>query len=112
MLTTTPRHLDFVRQYTTDIRHISGMNNVVADALSRVQALSCAVNYDDLAEDQKNDTELSNFIRNENTGLQLKQVALHGTNSMPYGDISLTHRNTDALHSTQCISFPFQESRQ
>jgi cleavage and polyadenylation specificity factor subunit 1 len=29
-------HLDFIVQFTTDIRHISGQNNVVADALSRI----------------------------------------------------------------------------
>jgi hypothetical protein len=28
-------HLDFIAQFTTDIRHISGQDNVVADALSR-----------------------------------------------------------------------------
>jgi cleavage and polyadenylation specificity factor subunit 1 len=28
-------HLDFIAQFTTDIRHISGQENVVADALSR-----------------------------------------------------------------------------
>jgi cleavage and polyadenylation specificity factor subunit 1 len=29
-------HLDFVAQFTTNIRHISGQHNVVADALPRV----------------------------------------------------------------------------
>ena len=29
------RHLSFVAEYTTDIRHVSGCSNVVADALSR-----------------------------------------------------------------------------
>ena len=34
----TPRqfnHLDYISQFTTDIRHISGQDNVVADAVSR-----------------------------------------------------------------------------
>ncbi|PIK56056.1 hypothetical protein BSL78_07031 [Apostichopus japonicus] len=30
------RHLDFVSQFTADIRHVSGKDNVVADALSRL----------------------------------------------------------------------------
>jgi cleavage and polyadenylation specificity factor subunit 1 len=30
--------LDFIIQFTTDIRFISGHDNIVADALSRVQA--------------------------------------------------------------------------
>lgn len=30
------RHLDFISQFTTDIRHVSGAGNTVADALSRL----------------------------------------------------------------------------
>ena len=33
----TIRHLDFISQFTTDIRHIKGADNRVADALSRVE---------------------------------------------------------------------------
>ena len=33
-------HLDFVSQFTADIRHISGQDNVVADALSRVEGIT------------------------------------------------------------------------
>ena len=32
------RHLDYISQFTTDIRHIKGMDNTAADALSRVGA--------------------------------------------------------------------------
>jgi hypothetical protein len=31
-------HLDFIAQFTTEIRHISGQNKVVADALPRVES--------------------------------------------------------------------------
>ena len=31
------RHLEFISQFTTDIRHVRGNDNVVADALSRVE---------------------------------------------------------------------------
>ena len=30
------RHLDFIDQFTTDVWHIAGVDNVVADALSRI----------------------------------------------------------------------------
>ena len=30
------RHLDFISQFTSDIRHVSGTNNCVADALFQV----------------------------------------------------------------------------
>ena len=33
-------YLDFISQFTTDIRHISGQENIVADALSRVKVIA------------------------------------------------------------------------
>ena len=30
------RHLDFISQFTSDIRHVTGQNNPVSDALSRL----------------------------------------------------------------------------
>ena len=38
------RHLDFISQFTTDVRHIKGSDNAVADALSRIEA--DALHYD------------------------------------------------------------------
>lgn len=34
------RQLDFIGQFTTDIRHISGKDNIVADMLSRIEEMS------------------------------------------------------------------------
>lgn len=31
------RQLDYIGQFTTDVRHISGTDNVTADLLSRIQ---------------------------------------------------------------------------
>ena len=33
------RQLDFISQYTTDIRHISGTENITADLLSRINSI-------------------------------------------------------------------------
>jgi cleavage and polyadenylation specificity factor subunit 1 len=41
--------LDFIAQFTTDIRHISGQDNVVADALSRVESVTAPPSYETLA---------------------------------------------------------------
>ena len=35
------RHLSFITEFTTDIRHVPGVTNVVADCLSRPQLRSC-----------------------------------------------------------------------
>lgn len=38
------RHLEYIGQFTTDIWHITGKDNVVADALSRIESIQKAVN--------------------------------------------------------------------
>lgn len=58
------RHLEFVSQFTTDIRYIKGECNVVADALSRfnVNAIDSPTSpwsLEELAEEQKKDNELN-----------------------------------------------------
>ena len=56
------RHLDFTSQFTSDIRHINGEENPVADALSRmdINALnySFAIDFTILAAAQQNDPQI------------------------------------------------------
>jgi cleavage and polyadenylation specificity factor subunit 1 len=42
-------HLHFVSQFITDIRHISGQYNVVADTLSRVESVTAPLSHNELA---------------------------------------------------------------
>ncbi|UYV77432.1 hypothetical protein LAZ67_15001006 [Cordylochernes scorpioides] len=58
------RHLDFIGQFTTDIRHIAGCENVPADFLSRVEPISHHQPYDpkSLAEAQAVDQELQALL--------------------------------------------------
>jgi cleavage and polyadenylation specificity factor subunit 1 len=42
-------NLDFVPQFTTDIRQIPDQDNIVADALSSVEAITAPVTHDALA---------------------------------------------------------------
>ena len=39
------RHLDFISQFTTDIRHVNLKENTVADALSRISNKTCFQNH-------------------------------------------------------------------
>jgi cleavage and polyadenylation specificity factor subunit 1 len=55
-------HLDFVAQFTTDIRHISGQDNIVADALSRVESVNAPPSYDALAASQDGGDELRTLL--------------------------------------------------
>ena len=56
------RHLIYISQFTTDIRNVKGLDNVVADALSHshidVLHTSSSIDYNQLAADQENDVEL------------------------------------------------------
>lgn len=83
------RHLDFISQYTTDIRHISGKDNLVADALSRMESitLDSSIDYVHLARDQSTDTTLANLLET-NKSLIFQKFPIFGTESEIYCDIS------------------------
>lgn len=81
--------LSFISQFTTDIQYIKGEDNVVADAMSRIDidAISLEHNFKSLAASQELDAELANLIRN-GSGLTLKKICLPDTNALVYCDIS------------------------
>ena len=51
-------HLDFVSQFTSDIQHINGVENPVADALLRIELNALAqhqsIDFEDMAKAQTN----------------------------------------------------------
>lgn len=71
--------LSFISQFTTDIQYIRGEDNVVADALSRVEAISLEADYAALASSQATDDELASFRRSNNSSLKLEDVCIPGT---------------------------------
>lgn len=83
------RHLSAISEYTTDIQHISGKGNVVADALSRldINTLQQGVDYQAMAEDQLVDDELKKF-RETATNLNLRNVFVHNSNKEVLCDVS------------------------
>ncbi|GFV06181.1 retrovirus-related Pol polyprotein from transposon 17.6 [Trichonephila clavipes] len=60
------RQLDFISQFTTDIRHIKGSNNLIADTLSIIASIhmSNPIDYNEIAKAQENDSELISLINN------------------------------------------------
>jgi transposase InsO family protein len=81
------RHLDFIAQFTTDIRHISGKNNVVADTLSRIESLSQPVNLELLAQAQTSDSEVKTFL-DDGSSLRLEHRQVPGSHTILYCDVS------------------------
>ncbi|CAH2226312.1 jg18630 [Pararge aegeria aegeria] len=81
------RHLDYISQVTTDIRHISGKDNVVADTLSRVEKLDAPICLTDLANSQNKDQELAQYLTGE-TFLRLKKINFPGSRVPLHCDVS------------------------
>lgn len=82
------RHLDFIAQFSTEIKHIAGKDNVVADSLSRIESISLPiiVSLEDLATRQKDDEELTSLLTS--SSLKLQKLILSGSTSPIYCDCS------------------------
>lgn len=81
------RHLDFISQFTTDIVHIAGKDNLVADTLSRVDELEIPVDLEIMAKLQATDSELTNHL-NGDTSLRLTRTTIPGSRAVLYCDVS------------------------
>lgn len=86
------RYLRFVAEFTTDIRHISGRDNVVADALSRVEAV-VAIDYDSLAKDQEDDSELQKILESATSSLKLQRKHFPQCRKPVFCDVSIDNTN-------------------
>ena len=106
------RHLSFISEFTSDIRHIDGKDNVVADALSRIHSFSAVtptLDYTELAAHQTADQE-THALRTATTSLKLVDITPPGSRHLilcgmslgfprPVVPISLRRRVFDILHS-------------
>ena len=83
------RQLDFIGQFTTRIYHVNGEDNVVADALSRVNSIDMPVitTTQDIARAQQADEELRELLTSDNS-LTLKKLRIDNTDTAIYCDIS------------------------
>ena len=89
------RHLDFISQFTTDLRHIRGVDNSVADALSRIEAnalthnSSPVIDFHLMAKAQLTDPELQQLLANPQTSsLQITPYTLDSGGPLLFCDTS------------------------
>ena len=111
------RHLDYISQFTTDLRHVKGTENVVADTLSRppmwtpciptLKSISGAI-----AQAQQTDPELQTLLNSDSSfGMVLQKVPLIATGGEIVCDVShdlarpYVPRNTDARFSMQYTGY-------
>ena len=85
------RHLDFISQFTTDLRHVSGKENTVADALSRPRVDSLhtvpLIDFVEMAKAQQDDTDLQELCK-ENSSSQFSDVPLPSSEGTIICDMS------------------------
>lgn len=71
------RQLDFISQFTTDIRHIAGNDNIVADTLSRASLHSTTeekLDMEILADEQVRDVTLFNSLQDSSLKIEQKPL--------------------------------------
>eukprot|EP00794_Sanderia_malayensis_P015518 gene15518-biopygen11978 len=85
------QHLDYISQFTADIRHVTGKDNVVADALSRMEinavksSTTATIDFNLLAQAQQSDPDLPSL---QTSSLQLQAAPLLSFSGTILCDIS------------------------
>ena len=117
------RHLDYVTQFTSDIRHIKGTSNSPADALSRIEANAISTNpslgldLQAMASAQDSDPDITR-LRSSQTSLTLESVPLPMSESTilcdtstgvarPVVPLEFRHAVFNLLHSLSLCSHVF-----
>lgn len=84
------RQLGFIGQFCTELEHIAGKDNTVADALSRIDALRLptAIDFVELARLQAMDEELQNLQQNNNTSLRFQRLTFGPDHQAIFCDVT------------------------
>lgn len=88
------RQLNFISEFSTDIQHIGGKQNIIADALSRTNAIQfpSSIDYDEFSQQQQTDDELQEILKDpQSSSLILRQMTVPNTNALIHCDTSQRH---------------------
>lgn len=99
------RYLDLIGQFSTDIRHVPGDENVVADALSRIEKVEPALDLTELGAAQKDDKELKMLQHSNSTLLQLKLIKIPEANLSLVYDVGTRNARPDIPESLRLRIF-------
>ena len=70
-------HLDFISQFAMNLEHLSGLDNVVADALSWINSISNTIDFTSLMQSQQHEDELCQLLQSD-TSLRLQKIPIPG----------------------------------
>ena len=105
--------MEYISQYTTNIQHISGTDNQVADALSRIEEIAhhSAIDYDEVARSQANDPTIDDLHKNNTLQLEnrtttkLQQVLCETSSGSPRPYLPSEFRRI-AFHAVHDLCHP------
>ena len=101
------RQLSFISQFTTGIQYIPGKDNVVADALLRIDTIRLPLEFDllELSQEQQIDSELKQIRESPDCSLNLKCIEWGENHHRVYCDLTGSAlRRTFPLHSVNAYS--------
>ena len=83
------RHLSYISEFTTDLQHVAGKDNQVADCLSRAVAgaVHLGLDYSRMAADQTTDPDV-HTLRTSTTGLKIEDVVFGEADTTLMCDVS------------------------
>ena len=106
------RHLEYISQYSTDIRYVAGSDNAIADALSRaaIEEVRLGVDFSKMAELQKQDPDTAAY-KMAITALKWEEIEVGNGQHKLLCDVATgTPRplvaGGDAARSIRCGSWP------
>lgn len=86
------RYIDYIGQFITNVCHIPGKDNTIADLLSRIENSEIAdidsIEYRQLQIEQENDSEIKTLIAENKTNSNLKSISIPGTEYVIYCDVN------------------------
>lgn len=101
------RYLDYIAQFNIDVHHISGKDNVGADAFPRIESIVTTINYQALQKEQETDSQLREFIEH-GSALKLQKIVAYDAEvycdlstaiPRPYLTPSFRRQAFDSLHN-------------
>lgn len=105
------RQLSYIAQFSTNLIYINGSDNIIADALSRINEITMPthITLHEIQNSQNTDLELQKMFKNNNTGLSLQRLQLEpditvicdtSTSEIrPYIPQNLQRKLFDSVHS-------------
>ena len=103
------RHLDYISQFTSDIRHVNGTANCVADALPRIKANALhqsppVIDFKAIGEAQQYDSELTQ-LQLSTSSLQLQPLPIPTSNLKLLCNMSTKVLRPYIPHQFRCTIF-------